>query len=225
MTSPTVFLPSSAMSQLNQLKAANNIAINKIDARRSDVNKQSTAASGLKTEADQLKDALGKLSSATDKKAAVETFVKEYNDLFKAVKTQTAKGATLSRAFDIRTAQSNLREPFLSPDVLSSMRALGIESTREGLKVSGEPDPTANMTTFVNAFQSTVDKVQARIDSFSSRVSQSLERLDKEKERVSERVERMNKRTELSFLKMYQVMQAASNANGSNSSGGVSIFG
>lgn len=225
MSSPTIFLPPSAMTQLNQLKAANNVALNKIDARKAEVTKQSNAASGLKTEADQFKDALNKLNTATDKKAAVETFVKEYNDLFKAVKTQTAKGATLSKAFDIRSAQSNMREPFLSTDVIAAMRGLGIESTREGLKVVGEPDPTANLSTFVTAFQSTVDKVQNRIDSFSSRVSQSIERLDKEKDRVSERVERMNKRTEISFLKMYQVMQAANSANGGSSSGAVSLFG
>ena len=220
----TVYLNASAQAQLSQLKAANAVPLNRIDARSQTATKQQTSVTALKTEATQVRTALDKLKTAADagKADAVATFVKEYNELINAFKSSTGKGAVLSTASELRFDQGNLRTPFQTSAVLSALKDAGVETTRDGLKLSGAAPGTFDVSAIATAFESTLSAVEGRLSSAGSRLDGQLSRLSQERSRVSLLVDRANTRTEQSYMRMYQVMQAAQ--SGENS-GAVSLFG
>ena len=225
-SSATVYLSATAQTQLNQLKAANATPLNRIDARSQAATKQQSSVTTLSSEATQLRDALEKLKSAdaAGQADAIKTFVKEYNDLTTAFKSATGKGAVLSSASEVRFAQSNLRDPFQTIDVLSALKSAGVETTREGLKVAGAPSGTLDIASIAAAFENTLTQVDKRLSSVKTRLDNQLSNLSKERARVALTVERRNERTEQSYLKMYQVMQAMQGGSG-GSTGAISLFG
>lgn len=225
--SVSLYLNAQAQAQLAQLKAANAAPLARIDARVKAVNTQQDAVQTLRTETNELRESLEKLQSADPAKReeAIRAFVAQYNELTSAFKSRTAKGGSLATAIDVRMAQGGLRNPFQSIEAILALRAAGVETTREGLKVSGAPGEEFDAQSIVIAFESTLAMLERRLDSVSTRLESTVTRLGNDRERYERIVERANERTERSFVKMYQVMQAMQAANGNSGGGGLSIFG
>ena len=100
-----------------------------------------------------------------------------------------------------------------------------METTRAGLEVSGAPGEEFDAQGLVVAFESTLAMLERRLDSVSMRLESTVTRLGNDRERYERIVARADERTERSFVKMYQVMQAMQQATGGNTGGGLSIFG
>lgn len=221
-----VFLNATAQSQLAQLKAANQVPLNRLDAKKTAVEKQKTSVETVRKEFDQVKTALNALKGTTTAGAApsaeaVNAFIKEFNELQSVLKAQTAKGAALATNPEARYARSDIRSPFQSLDVLSSARATGFETTRDGLAAAGTP--TAALTdAAVIQFEAAFSKVEAQLNNAATRMTTKLDTIADERERASRLVDTANKRTEQNFLKMYQMMQIINSESGS---GGSTLFG
>ncbi len=224
----SVYLNAQAQTQLAQLKAANAIPLSRIDARVQAANTQQTAVQALRSETSELRETLASLQGADPAKRedAIRAFVAQYNELTTAFKSRTAKGGTLATATDVRMAQGGLRGPFQSIEALLALRAAGVETTREGLKVTGAPGAEFDAEAITQAFESTLSMLERRLGSVSQRLENTVTRLGNDRERLESIVSRANSRTEKSFMKMYQVMQAMQAAGGGGTAGGgLSIFG
>lgn len=214
----TLFLSPTAQTQLNALKAANAAPLQRLDARKSVVERQRSAIEGVKTEAAQLKSSLQALASGgAPSKDAVASFVKEYNELFDRLKSVTARNAALSTTAEMRFARSDLRAPFASADVLSALRDAGVTTTRDGLAATGSPSEGFSAQALAAAIQSALERVERNVGSAERRVQGVLERIAWDRERAQLQVERANTRTEQMYMKMYEAMQRMNAANAASS--------
>lgn len=214
-----ILLTPAAQSQLSQLKAINQIPINRIDGRHAAVDKEKTAVDAVSKEVLAVTSALTALESPTTPptQEAVNAFVKEYNTLQTMLRAQTAKGGTLALTREARDARTDVRNPLSNVDVLSALSALGIETTRDGL-VSNRPATATMGLSAIAALDTAFSKVGTELSSASTRLAAKETSLDNEKTRANVMVTRTNARTEKNFLKMYQAMQQMNSSNGNPAS-------
>lgn len=220
-----VFLSASAQSQLAQLQAANAVPLNRISSKMTTVKNQQAALSSVQTEFSKAKDALKKLEGdgTTPPTAdAVKAFVSEFNNLENLLASKTGKGGSLQMTSQIRSARFDLRSPFSNYSVLSSAKAAGLDTSKDGL-VTTAAAPTAALTPdAVAALEAAFAKVSTELTNASTQMQSKLDDLSKQQTRVQERVDAANTRTTNNFMKMYQIMQQMN--SGTGTSGVTSLF-
>lgn len=213
-----IMLNASGQSQLSQLKAMNNLPLQRIDAKRQAVTQKQSAVTNLNKAAEAVKTSLTSMRSAdaTVAAAATKEFVQKFNDLQNALKVQTDKGAALNLVSSARQARSDLRTPMQDMDVLSALKDVGVSTTREGLTVATTTPTVTQLTDKAfDALMGNMTKITTKFSSTLTQESSKMTALDAQRLRAQRMIDSANVRTEQNFIKMYNTMQNMSGGNGS----------
>lgn len=217
--SASIILSATAQSQLTQLKAANSVKLNALNAKKTALTTKESASVKIEDSATSLKQAISTVrlsANATDKAAAAKTLVANFNSLQSAITSATAKGATLYGTSELRSAKSDLRSSFLDSNVLADFADAGISTTKDGLVLSASGSGDLDLDT-LNKLADAVTKLQNVLDNMQSNIDTKQASLDSSITREQSRVDAANTRTTNNFLKMYQVMQQMSSGSGTSS--------
>lgn len=211
-----VLLSPTGQSQLSQLKAANNLPLNRLDAKSQALTTKKGLVDGADKAVEALKTSLTALKSAnaTLSPAATADFIQKFNSLQAALKTQTAKGTVLSSVSVVRQVRSELRSPFQSQSVLDGLKAAGIATTQDGLVATSNPTAVVMDDVTYTSMLDNLTKLSTKLSHESDGEAAQLATITKQRARTQIFVDRTNVRTETNFLKMYNVMQNLTSSTG-----------
>lgn len=228
-TSTSIYLSASAQTQLKTMKAANEISLNRLNTRKSEVTSKNNTLNTLQASIDNVQKDLVTLSSATDldaQKTALTKFASDYTALITKFSSLTGKDGALNDAGELRSVRSALRTPFGDFNLYDEFAAAGLKASSTGLEASNSAVTTAltsdQLTQLSDSFNAALTKLENATNSYETNLTAKTTKLVKDIAREQARVDSKNTRTEKNFLKMYQAMQAYSSA--SSTSGNSSIL-
>jgi flagellar capping protein FliD len=213
-----VLLSATGQSQLSQLKAANNLPLTRLDTKSKELTTKQGLVVGATKAVEALKVSLTALKASTGPMtpAATADFIAKFNALQEALKSQTAKGTTLSTVSSVRHARSELRQPFQDIGVLNGLSAAGIDTTREGLVATSNAAPAPLDDASYSAILANLSKISGELTQTSDGEGKQLTAIATQRARAQILVDATNARTETSFLKMYNIMQNLTNSTGTS---------
>lgn len=215
------YLPATAQSQLTQLKAANNVPLSRIQSNISEVKSKGSSIDSIQKAMDNLQDAIKTLRDPTltpeARTAAMKDLAADFNAVQSYLKNANAKGAKLQGMSEIRSAPNTLRRDFADAAVQADLKAAGMSSSAEGLKVTSATPGVLSAAT-LDKLEATITAIDERISGAKGRLDSQVDRLNSQMERVKRQVDAANSRTEKNYMKYYQAMQSMNSASGAASS-------
>lgn len=223
--STTLYLSTTAQSQLKAMMSANEITLGRLNTKKSEATSKNNALDGLQSVIDNVQKDVANLSSLTDveaQKTAISKLATDYSTLMTKLSTLTGKDGALNSSFELRGVRSSLRTPFGDSSLYDEFAAAGLKATSTGLEATTSSITSAlsaeQITNMVTAFNSALTKLESATTSYESNLGNQLTKIGKDIVREQARVDVKNKRTEANFLKMYQVMQEYSASQNGTSS-------